>query len=279
MAGFDSQFTGSASHTYLVADLMRFLEEIGSPLVQAEEWASYQSHLIRVLEATDQSAKPAQHERDRFHEMTKRIVAEAQAARHRDASFWSQMAESISAYATDLWMERSFTSPRMNNSRDAQMARNLLWLINHQYRGRKIIVWAATFHAVRDIQGVRPSPGLGLPPDLYDGVVVTGHHLHQALGNQMFVLGFIAHSGQYGRFYEAPKPLAPPPPDSLEALLHNAGFEHAILDLRSSSSPGDWLRSSFVSRPLGYAPMEARWSRVMDAVFYSRTMTPSTRAP
>jgi hypothetical protein len=66
--------------------------------------------------------------------------------------------------------------------------------------------------------------------------------------------------------------------DSLENLLRRAGFQHAYLDLWNLSTNGTWLSRELTARPLGYGEMRAKWSAVLDGVFFIRTMTPSTRA-
>ena len=61
---------------------------------------------------------------------------------------------------------------------------------------------------------------------------------------------------------------------SLEFLLNQAGFENALVVLRSLKET-DWLRNRFVMRPMGYIEMNANWGDVMDAVFFIREMKPS----
>ena len=41
-----------------------------------------------------------------------------------------------------------------SNIRDSQMAENLLWLSNNEFKNQKIIVWAASFHIVKDIMKI-----------------------------------------------------------------------------------------------------------------------------
>jgi erythromycin esterase len=40
------------------------------------------------------------------------------------------------------------------NARELAMTNNLTWLLDHKYKGRKIIVWTASFHAVKNIYEV-----------------------------------------------------------------------------------------------------------------------------
>ncbi len=69
--------------------------------------------------------------------------------------------------------------------------------------------------------------------------------------------------------------LGPPGENSLEDLLFKAGFEFAWVDFRN---PADavWLREPLQSRPVGYEPKTADWSRVVDGLFFIRETFPST---
>ena len=56
--------------------------------------------------------------------------------------------------------------------------------------------------------------------------------------------------------------------DLLSATPHDEGF----LDLRAAK----WLQEKRVARPMGHGPMEADWSRILDALYFIREMHPST---
>ncbi len=80
------------------------------------------------------------------------------------------------------------------------MGRNLVWLANERYPGKKIIVWAATFHNTRNVR--RLDPGLNSPhlKKRYAAYVPMGEVAHRTLGDQMYSLGFTAARGKSNNF-------------------------------------------------------------------------------
>ena len=162
-----------------------------------------------------------------------------------------------------------------NNLRDQRMGENLIWLVNEHYKDRKIIAWMATFHAAHDIQQIRPIGN----PTMYNGVVNCGTVAHASLGEAMYTIGFTAAEGSAGNVWgRSTSTLPPPSRGSLEDICRQTEIPFLLVELRAL--PEDhFLREPLISRPLGYGEMSATWPAQMDAMFYIRTMFPSTREP
>jgi erythromycin esterase len=159
------------------------------------------------------------------------------------------------------------------NHRDQRMGENLIWLANERYKGRKLVVWAATMHAVHDVQAIRPKE----MPDIYKGGVTAGTVAKGALGDALYTIAFDAHQGEAAPAFEKDaSALDPSPPGSLGDHLSRLDSPFLYVDLKSAPSR-HWLRGEFVMRPLGYSPMNAVWSRQVDGVFFTHTMFRSTR--
>jgi erythromycin esterase len=287
LAGFDDQLTGSASREELVGDLAAFLRRIGAPSLAGPEWPAFAALLQNLAENAYQRGKlprPAAEEQQRFLRQLDRLRAEVAArggAADRDADFWAQVLASLAPAARQQWLydpAAGEVPPEILGLRDRQMGENLLWLANRRYPGRKIVVWAATFHAARHLGRIETeAPELRR---LYRGLEVMGEVAWRELGEEMYTVGFTASEGRTGTpFEEAPTELAPPSAGSLEDLFHRAGLELAIVDFRRPPAGGGWLRQPLLSRPLGYLEMRADWGEVVDGMLYTRTMAPSTRAP
>jgi hypothetical protein len=60
--------------------------------------------------------------------------------------------------------------------------------------------------------------------------------------------------------------------------MRSAGLENAVVDFRNLPSSGAWLREKIVSQPLGYIPMRANWTDVLDGMVFTRVMTLSNLA-
>ncbi|MGH8174788.1 MAG: erythromycin esterase family protein [Steroidobacter sp.] len=175
------------------------------------------------------------------------------------------------------------------NRRDAQNARNLRWLIEKGYPGRKMIVWAHNVHIInayfeagfRDIH-LEPQPG-GMKP--------TGVYVAEWFGDKVYTIGVTTYAGLDGWATSTVSTQLPSvAPDSLEARLHALGKPYLFVDFRAlDATPDHPLRSPHAMRILVPAPGSSTRppgqgnytitdiSRAFDALFYIDQMTPATR--
>ncbi len=281
LAGFDCQFTGSASHDTLLTDLEDYLRRIGSSAPDGERWKAA-SAIIQNLAVGAYEMKtverPRQEEQDAFYSWLDELRAEiaSRAPRNeREAAFWRQLLESTASFARTDWLNAEPVGAAIGE-RDRQMGRNLVWLANERYRGRKIVVWAATFHNARHLGTLEPDNEE--LRRLYQGFQAMGEVAWETLGKDMYSLGFTAYEGKAARVFarQEPEPLPLPSRGSLEDLMHRAGLENAIVDFRNPPPGGEWLKKPLVSRPLGYSEMRGDWSQVLDGMMYIRVMSRST---
>lgn len=278
ITGFDSQL-GVASREALVDELAAVARRLEPTLVSGDGWGETRAALDSLVGGAYYAAPltPFQHRR-----ITSWLDALAQATEaadpgsedDADLGYLRQLVESVAAQTDAIATWDPSDSQEFGNIRDAQMARNLVWLARERYADRKLIVWAATFHVMRNHRTIdRMRDGSS-----YDGVTVMGHDVWEALGEQTYVVGFTAHGGSWGLYNGEPQELPAPPPGSIEDLFGRTSYENAFLDFRHRDAGGAWLEERLLMRPLGNWPMRANWTRVMDAVVFTRTMYPSTRA-
>lgn len=152
-----------------------------------------------------------------------------------------------------------------DNARERSMFMNLEWLLSQAPQPRKAIVWLATLHASKGMQGLLETDGRQRIP--------FGSYVRERFGEQSFVLGFSASSGSYSIGASAQTfALTPATPDSLEGqafLNHTADTRY--LDGRQLRELGPR-----VARPLNYAVwMKAPWETVMDGLLIVREEAPS----
>ena len=155
------------------------------------------------------------------------------------------------------------------------MARNFVWLAQQRYPKRKIIVWAASFHLMRNQAEIEAF--LGMRKDFYKNLTTMGNETWKTLGKESYTLAFIAADGEAGLPWRAPWKLQPAFGGSLEKLCETAGLENAIIDFRGLDDSGAWLRQKLVSRPMGHSDMLAIWPNHFDGVLFTRKMYPSTQ--
>lgn len=202
-------------------------------------------------------------------------------------SFWRQVVVSLRSFAEMRWgmRENGYTDPDWSlfNLMDGQGAENLLWLADHEYRGRKLIVWGATAHLMRDARAIDPNIDPAKPQASYATMVPMGEHLWRRIGPRAFMIGFTCYEGKNGvgdpadkeRYWHAEVQKDQDPSIELEELFNAAGFDYALVDLRKPAAGGEWLKMPMVARPLAAQGMRAVWPNVLDAMFFIRVMEPN----
>jgi erythromycin esterase len=287
VAGFDCQFTGTISRDFLVSDLRAFLQKIGldttivnagTPLAVGLDAMVANTSRRRVADLVAPDSVFV----DALSELQQRVASAAAPDRSGRRAFWAQLLTSLRQEALKLRAqldshdstatreERESAFRRQWNLRDAQMTENLLWLAREGYPGRKIIGWAATAHAARSPDDVDTR----MPDDPRRGTTPMGQWMWEALGQELYVLGFTAYD--LAAFEQAPNSDQSEEVE-FEELMHAAGLEFAIVDFRRLPPGGEWLREPIISRPMANWGMKARWPRVLDGMFYMREWRPATR--
>ena len=152
--------------------------------------------------------------------------------------------------------------------RDRRMGDNLVWLADEYYRGRKLIVWAATRHMVHKQKEIEYPDN----PGMYDEMDSAGETVSARLGDDLYTIAFTAGGGEVGSvFRDETTPLDPPIEGSVEQAVQMQAMRYGepfqFIDLKGL--PVDHpMRSKQTMRPLGYAWQNAVWPDQFDAVFY-----------
>jgi erythromycin esterase len=278
LAGFDHQFTGTLARDSVAAHVEAFAKRIGSSVTNDAEWPSALITLKSVAVIGPLPSKPSA--ADQLHLL--RILgnlhrdATARGNGDREALFWTQGLVSIASNAKKLWAaESDRPSTDDANTRDRQMAENLVWLAREYYPNRKIIVWAASSHVARSVQALR-SPS-GTMPYASGWTVHMGTEVYRELGSQMYSIGFTAAKGSHGRRGNPEQHIGPLVPGSLEDLFSQTSHTYAFLNFRNRSPGGEWL-NDVSTRAFGYQDLRGDWANVFDAIIFTRDMVPSTVA-
>ena len=254
LAGVDFQFTGAFSDD-LADELEALADRIGGDTAALRRLANY----VRLQRRDRQNGLAGT--------TAEAIAADGVAARAlvegsgaADASFWAQAVES--AARSLVFVKRMPEQlPEVFNMRDVQMAANLAWIAAAN-PGKRIIVWAATSHALRDRGALIGAPA--------PRMVSMGSHAARQFGDQLYVLGITSGGGRVGSYARRDvRDVGPAPAGSIEQSLNGTGFDFAFV-------PGDQLTGEVRSWMLGYAPVSGQWSRAVDGLFYIREMAPTS---
>ncbi|HEY2473645.1 MAG TPA: erythromycin esterase family protein, partial [Candidatus Cybelea sp.] len=285
LAGIDSQFTGTASKRYFLADLREVLADLPQDaqtqnarelvLGVVSSYFASPGHGVARLEAFQKETTTAQQARFYIAIEKLRQALESQSysdpAKAARRDYWVQVLASTSVQFEHTWhedFEHLYSTPGPTfdwatfNLRDRQMAENLIWLARHEYADEKTIVWAANSHEMRHQDFLTTE---------YTPYVPMGEWIDRAMGSSVYTLGFTAFEGKADL-----GDIGIAAPGSIESLIHGTGYPYAFLDFRHLDAAGSWLSEPLSSRPLGFEAEDTDWPAAIDGLFYIETMTPST---
>jgi erythromycin esterase len=270
LTGFDCKFTNSGSAD-VTEQLTAVLDGHGVHTDDIEDWARFSGILDNLSDGTKFGAWRPSEEDHRVVVATADVLIDRLAGRSTiDIAYWRQLLRSIkgqSEFLLKLDVRKDTLDQVM--LRDIPMGGNLVWLARERYPRRRIIVWAASLHTMRNLHLM--DPGL-------KHVRLMGDLVWDAFGAETYSIGFTAYQGARGEVGRHETPIGPADPDSLEGLWGATAQSNAFLDLRRLAAGGDWLDQPVVSDLLnGRAyPLQAR--KLFDAAFFIRAMRRSTLA-
>lgn len=161
------------------------------------------------------------------------------------------------------------TAERNAPDRDLVMAQHVAWWAARLPRDARIVVWTATTHGSR-ASGAQPVLPFGVPP--------LGARLAEQWGDRLAVIGFTALQGQWSRAGRPSQPLAPLPPNALEA--------RALTAASAGNEPGWAYLDGAALRSLGSVPSRlfgkfttTDWSTAFDGVLVIRDEVAPTFEP
>ena len=192
LCGFDCQFSASSSRSTIQNDVKAVLEELDPQALDATARAALLEELRSMRRGPPDEAI-YERRRGLFGKFAEALASARPSERLSAAelSFWRQYAESLAGYAQQL---HASDYREGNNIRDIQMAKNFVWLARERYANRKIIVWAASGHLMRNPAAVIPAPGamvtdesgpMPAPADYYQGTATMGDRVWKALGKRL----------------------------------------------------------------------------------------------
>jgi erythromycin esterase-like protein len=253
VAGMDMQWTGAFSEK--LPDELDDWAKTNAPSAGVERVSA----TIRAVRAQRQSGLAAL---DLQTFMADAKVAEQQLGRkHDERSMFLRQALMSSAQLIVFLKRVHEGTAEVFNVRDAQMAANLEWIAQHN-PGKRIIVWGASSHFLRDRDQLIDDPA---PNMVSAGSILASHW-----GKGLYVLAVTSGGGRIGSFAtrkETDVGLAPA--GTLEEMLSGAGANLAFVP--AAGFPGE--RSSWL---LGYTPVKGRWAKEVDGLLFIRNMQPTS---
>lgn len=272
LAGFDCQFTGSASREHLIDDLDDLASKLCMP-TENDDWIAFRRLVQDAVDGKSES-KIVNRSVVTIDLLLEKLDQPTDRLSDYQRMFWRQLIRSTSEYLSRPKPTNGSSIGEQINLRDELMAKNLLWLSEKAYPKRKIIVWAASFHIARNVNALNP-----LSQEInYADTMPMGQHVFESLKEKAYSIGFTAYEGNFGTWFGHPAPIEPAPSGTLERLCYESDLTNALIPFRGTNS-APFATTPMWSRPLGYAWMNARWQNHFDAMLFNRTMTPSAKRP
>lgn len=246
MAGFDCQFSARGADQALADDLRAFVRTLRDPAVRAAALADAETALaayakVAARAASDADVRAGEADSDRVLAAIDRPANAFQPSPgRREIAFMARSLENLRVFtrltfgsqpgAPGALAAQPKDETDFFNRREAQNARNLRWLVEEGYPGRKLVVWAHNVHVI----DAAFAPGFAaLRHDPAPGdMVPMGWRIARAFGGEVFTLGMTSFSGE-DRWVSSKGPATPIPtagPDTLEAQLHELRRPYLFLN-------------------------------------------------
>jgi erythromycin esterase-like protein len=165
------------------------------------------------------------------------------AATSRRTGFMRRVVDSLAARGANLYQRFGTDAPAEadgglaeQNRRDACNAQNLRWLIEHGYRGRKVIIWAHNAHVMNAYYESPAWKTIRLDPAA-NTMKPHGVFLADWLKRDLYTIGFTAYEGEDGWKNLGASPIQAARDGSVESGLQKLGHPYAFLDLAKARGP------------------------------------------
>lgn len=122
-------------------------------------------------------------------------------------------------------------SQQLNSFRDSLMAENVKYLIEKKYKGKKVIIWAASYHVTRFPEIISTTNKYH-----FTGKKIMGDIIAKKYHDQVYSIGFISYKGKYGIAFDKPKSktLKPHSDYSIEKYMSNTGHPYCWVKLKGN---------------------------------------------
>jgi erythromycin esterase len=186
-------------------------------------------------------------------------------------NFWVQSCRNFKACVLGSHIRRD-DPLGSSNLRDEMMAQNLIWLTQHKYKNRKVIVWAANSHIFK-------------MNNCYENKYLNLHRFMGAqfqllseLRDSVYVLGFTSARGEGGRLGFKPYNFKSSSKKGFENWLSKIDVQYAFVDFvafrkqNSDQSYAFKMAGGGTGSSYHHRVHNAPWHRIFDGVFYIRDM-------
>lgn len=258
LAGMDSQHTGLISQQEMMIELEALLNGWGSSLPATADWSVFKQWANTIVRF-DFTPPPAAEQAIYFATIAalraELALLQSNGTTMADESgFWLRITESLNNQADRYW-----NGDPTGIGRSPIMGENAVWLAQQRYPDKKIIVWAHTFHLVKN--------GFGFFSNA--GTVLTA-----AFGQDLYAAHITGHHGSFLNFINlqvAPYQLGTM--GVLESMWHDTGVTLGFADLRDADF--DAIPPGVTAATMFFPVAPEVWQHSWDGLFFIDEVTPA----
>ena len=268
ISGFDNQMVLQYSYKKLSKALDSVFRSYNLPITKE---ANYTTEIIPLI---DSLKKYRLKDTSQFGKQYNylRIIKEQLTTVLSSDDFWMMVVDNLIAENSEYRNIKKYIES--TNTRDIQMAQNLLWLSKIKYAGDKIIVWAHNTHISKyaghyDHKFLDKKTSMGSAFDLLkDSSLKT------------YTIGFTSYEGTAGRLGSNNKTkVKKPKPNSFENWIDKSS-NFAFVDFTKFNRENKDSNPKFIMKGHHHNfNQKANWNRIFDGVFFVRDMYPCQMIP
>lgn len=194
------------------------------------------------------------------------------------AGFWAQTLKSMKKSLDAVWYFDRFKVYklflRLNtlySIRDIQNADNLEWLIEHRFKGKKVIVWAATAHLLHNLKSIKVHGFKSLMFNFrnFDNV---GDIIWKKYKEKSYTIGFTSFEGEKESVISSKKiRFKNDSKRSIEYLLNKLDQNYLFIDFSKKELP-KWIKGKMKSSIVGYGNEISVIPNTLDGLFFCKKM-------
>ena len=274
--GFDPKFTSIYSSKFYISDLEQILNETDYIKLNQADWNIFKKLVQTAADKFDKKlTKFNAEERDLLYRVSRDINKVLVSA---NQSYWAQAVLTN----TDILIEYSKISLKdmiannekaenLDNKRDLLMAENTKWLLENKYKGKKVIIWAASYHITK-----QPEIISSTSKDNFSGKKTLGGEIGNIYKDKVYSIGFISYQGKYGISFDKPKgtTMKPHNENSIEAYIHKYNYPFCWLTLKDNKNVIG--KTAMINGFNNESYNSLDWSKNYDALIYIENMYPNT---
>ncbi|WP_194778525.1 erythromycin esterase family protein [Pararhodonellum marinum] len=260
IAGADPRHSMVNSEKWLVPSFMKYMDDVN--LFESGEEKEIVREVLHELLEREYNSEVNERDKDTFMGFLDKAEIHLD-----DSIFWYQETRNLRGFFYNTFSDS-------NNERDVQMADNLLWLLKHPFRDRKVVFWGSNSHIFKNYTTLIEKYG----PKISNDSTNMGSEVAKWLGNDLYIMGFTSLQGEGGRLYQESYEIGLPDPNHFEALIHQKDFDYAFIDFQKNPNEleniGHFWMKTLVHQPNYYA-----WHKMFDGIFYIKDTYRCTAVP